>query len=94
MSETNKNKDPIEILLIYLTLGCLCFGGPTPHMGQFRYEFVNRRQWLDDNAYAELLALCKFVPSLSSSQLGFSISWLVVLVSGIVGYFFRAPMKT
>ena len=52
------------------------------------YEFVYRHQWLDDDVYAELLALCKFVPGPSSSQLGFAIAWLVVLVSGIVGYLF------
>ena len=74
MSETNKNKDLIEIFLIYLPLGSLCFGGPITHMGSFRYEFVNRYQWLDDDVYAELLALCKFVPDPSSSQLGFAIA--------------------
>ena len=75
MSETKKNKDPIEIFLIYLRLGCLCFGGPIAHMSYFKYEFVNRRQWLDDAAYAELLTLCQFVPGPSSSQLGFAIAW-------------------
>ena len=75
MSETNKNTGLVAIFLIYLRLGCLCFGGPIAHMSYFKYEFVNRRQWLDDAAYAELLGLCQFVPGPSSSQLGFAIAW-------------------
>lgn len=75
MSETNKKTGLIEIFLIYLRLGCLCFGGPIAHIGFFRYEFVNRRKWLDDAGYAELLALCQFVPGPSSSQLGFAVAW-------------------
>ena len=75
MSETNKNTGLVAIFLIYLRLGCLCFGGPISHMSYFKYEFVNRRQWLDDAAYAELLGLCQFVPGPSSSQLGFAIAW-------------------
>ena len=75
MSGTKKNTDLVEIFLIYLRLGCLCFGGPIAHMSYFKYEFVNLRQWLDDAAYAELLALCQFVPGPSSSQLGFAIAW-------------------
>ena len=75
MWETNKKIGLFTIFLIYLRLGCLCFGGPIAHMGYFRYEFVDRRKWLDDDAYAELLALCQFVPGPSSSQLGFAIAW-------------------
>ena len=88
MWETNKKIGLFTFFLIYLRMGCLCFGGPIAHMGYFRYEFVDRRKWLDDDAYAELLALCQFVPGPSSSQLGFAIAWLVVLVSGIVGYLY------
>jgi chromate transporter len=64
-----------EIFLIYLRLGCLSFGGPTAHIGYFKEAFVNRRQWLSAAHYAELLALCQFVPGPSSSQLGFAIGW-------------------
>jgi len=63
------------IFLIYLRLGCLSFGGPAAHMGFFKEAFVNRRQWLSEAHYAELLALCQFVPGPSSSQLGFAIGW-------------------
>jgi chromate transporter len=64
-----------EIFLIYLRLGCLSFGGPIAHFGYFKEEFISRRKWLTEAHYAELLALCQFVPGPSSSQLGFAIGW-------------------
>ena len=66
---------PFKIFLIYLRLGCLSFGGPVAHFGYYKEEFVNRRKWLTEAHYAELLALCQFVPGPSSSQLGFAIAW-------------------
>ena len=66
---------PLKIFLIYLRLGCLSFGGPVAHFGYYKEEFVSRRKWLTDAHYAELLALCQFVPGPSSSQLGFAIGW-------------------
>jgi len=65
----------IRIFLIYLRLGCISFGGPVAHLGYFKDEFVNRRKWLSDARYTELLGLCQFVPGPSSSQLGFAIGW-------------------
>lgn len=65
-----------EIFLIYLRLGCLSFGGPVAHIGYFREEFVNRRKWLGEADFAELIALCQSLPGPSSSQLGFAIGWL------------------
>lgn len=58
-----------------MRLGCISFGGPVAHLGYFKDEFVNRRQWLSDARYTELLGLCQFVPGPSSSQLGFAIGW-------------------
>ena len=49
------------------------FGGPIAHIGYFRDEFVARRRWLDEQAYADLVALCQFLPGPASSQVGFSI---------------------
>ena len=66
---------PLKIFLIYLRLGCLSFGGPVAHFGYYKEEFVSRRKWLTESHYAELLALCQFVPGPSSSQLGFAIAW-------------------
>ncbi|WOJ90696.1 chromate efflux transporter [Methylocapsa polymorpha] len=67
---------PLEVLLIFLKLGVTCFGGPIAHLGYFREEFVVRRQWLDEQAYADLVALCQFLPGPASSQVGFSIGLL------------------
>src|SRR6516162_1912598 len=64
---------PAEVLLIFLKLGLSCFGGPIAHIGYFRDEFVVRRRWLDEHAYANLVALCQFLPGPASSQVGFSI---------------------
>src|SRR2546430_7397199 len=62
-----------DVLLIFLKLGLTCFGGPIAHIGYFRDEFVTRRRWLDEQAYADLVALCQFLPGPASSQVGFSI---------------------
>ena len=62
-----------DVLLIFLRLGLTCFGGPIAHIGYFRDEFVARRRWLDEQAYADLVALCQFLPGPASSQVGFSI---------------------
>ena len=64
---------PFEVLLVFLKLGVSCFGGPIAHIGYFREEFVVRRQWLDEQAYVDLVALCQFLPGPASSQVGFSI---------------------
>ena len=67
---------PAEVLLIFLKLGLSCFGGPIAHIGYFRDKFVVRRRWLDEHAYADLVALCQFLPGPASSQVGFSIGLL------------------
>ncbi|WP_420971185.1 chromate efflux transporter [Bradyrhizobium sp. B120] len=64
---------PLEVLFIFLKLGVTCFGGPIAHIGYFRDEFVTRRRWLDEQAYADLVALCQFLPGPASSQVGFSL---------------------
>lgn len=64
---------PLEVLLVFLRLGVTCFGGPIAHIGYFREEFVVRRRWLDEQAYADLVGLCQFLPGPASSQVGFSI---------------------
>jgi chromate transporter len=64
---------PMEILLVFLRLGCTCFGGPIAHLGYFRAEFVERRKWLSDRAYTDLVALAQFLPGPASSQTGFGI---------------------
>src|SRR5271165_6595546 len=62
-----------EVLLAFTKLGVSSFGGPIAHIGYFRQEFVVRRRWLDEQAYADLVALCQFLPGPASSQVGFSL---------------------
>src|SRR6202049_1500373 len=59
-----------EIFKTFLKLGLTSFGGPVAHLGYFRDELVVRRRWLDDRAYADLVALCQFLPGPASSQVG------------------------
>jgi chromate transporter len=63
----------LEVLRIFLRLGLSSFGGPVAHLGYFRTEFVERRRWLDDHAYADLVALCQFLPGPASSQVGMAL---------------------
>lgn len=65
-----------EVFWIFLRLGCTSFGGPIAHLGYFRHEFVEKRKWLDDNAYIDLVALCNFLPGPASSQAGIALGTL------------------
>jgi chromate transporter len=72
-AEDAQTGSPLEVLLAFLKLGITCFGGPIAHIGYFREEFVVRRRWLGEPVYADLVALCQFLPGPASSQVGFSI---------------------
>ena len=63
----------LEVLRAFAGLGVRSFGGPIAHLGYFRDEFVERRRWLSEAAYADLIALCQFLPGPASSQVGFAI---------------------
>ncbi|HXE25721.1 MAG TPA: chromate efflux transporter [Roseiarcus sp.] len=63
----------LEVLRVFLKLGLTSFGGPVAHLGYFRREFVVKRAWLDERAFAELVALAQFLPGPASSQTGFAI---------------------
>ncbi|MBS0275877.1 MAG: chromate efflux transporter [Proteobacteria bacterium] len=63
----------LEVLLIFLRLGLTSFGGPIAHIGYFREAFVTRRKWLDESEFADLVALCQFLPGPASSQAGFAL---------------------
>ncbi len=63
----------LGIFWTFLKLGCTSFGGPIAHIGYFRHEFVEKRKWLDDNAYVDLVALCNFLPGPASSQVGIAL---------------------
>ena len=63
----------LEVLRVFTRLGLTSFGGPTAHLGYFREEFVDKRKWLNDEEYADLVALCQFMPGPASSQVGMAI---------------------
>jgi chromate transporter len=71
-----------EIAGAFLKLGLISFGGPIAHLGYLRTEFVTRRQWLDDEAYADLVALCQFLPGPASSQTVFGIGMYRAGIAG------------
>lgn len=64
---------PLTVLLTFLRLGLTSFGGPVAHLGYFRHEFVERKKWLSDQAYADIVALCQFLPGPASSQVGIAL---------------------
>ncbi len=82
MSSVQHDSIPLQhssartIFLVFLRLGLTSFGGPVAHLGYFREEFVNRRRWLDEAGYADLVALCQFLPGPASSQVGIAIGLL------------------
>jgi chromate transporter len=65
-----------EVFRAFLRLGLTSFGGPIAHLGYFREELVLRRRWLNEAAYADLVALCQFLPGPASSQVGFALGFL------------------
>ncbi|CAM5613193.1 putative chromate transport protein [Streptomyces afghaniensis] len=72
----------LEIFLISTKLGLTSFGGPVAHLGYFYDEYVSRRKWLDEKSYADLVALCQFLPGPASSQVGIGIG---ILRGGLLG---------
>lgn len=75
-------KTLLEILLVSTRLGLTSFGGPVAHLGYFHEEYVRRRKWMDEKSYADLVALCQFLPGPASSQVGIGIG---VTRGGILG---------
>jgi len=75
----------LEVFLAFLRLGFTSFGGPIAHLGYFREAFVVRRRWIDDAAYADLVALSQFMPGPASSQVGFALG--VLRGNGLAGGF-------
>ena len=80
-----KLKSLLEILLISSRLGFTSFGGPIAHLGYFHDEYIRRRKWMDEKSYADLVALCQFLPGPASSQVGIGIG---VHRAGVLGGIF------
>src|SRR6478736_9147335 len=73
MNKSVSIKTLFEILSVSTRLGLTSFGGPVAHLGYFHEEYVKRRQWIDEQSYADLVALCQFLPGPASSQVGIAI---------------------
>jgi chromate transporter len=82
-----------EVFATFLRLGLTSFGGPIAHIGYFRREIVERRRWIDEAQFAQLLALCQFLPGPASSQLGFGLGLARAGWAGAIAAFvaFTAP---
>ncbi|MBH0162667.1 MULTISPECIES: chromate transporter [Fictibacillus] len=80
----NKNRlqTLLEILIVSTRLGFTSFGGPIAHLGYFHEEYVRKRKWMDEKGYADLVALCQFLPGPASSQVGIGIG---VMRGGVLG---------
>ncbi len=86
--KNNNQGSPAEVFIAFLKLGLTSFGGPVAHLGFYRKELVERRNWVSESQFSQLLAICQFLPGPASSQLGFSIGlaragWLGALAAFI-----------
>src|SRR3954468_8402487 len=79
---TPERGSALEVLGVSTRLGLTSFGGPIAHLGYFREEYVVRRKWLHETTYADLVALCQFLPGPASSQVGIGIG---VMRAGFLG---------
>lgn len=96
MAETQTSAMPkergnaLEVFRVFLLLGLTSFGGPVAHLGYFREAIVRRRGWLSEAAYADLVALCQFLPGPASSQVGMAIGMrragLLGLLAAFIGF--------
>lgn len=71
-----RQQNVIEVFTTFLKLGLTSFGGPIAHMGYFRHECITRRKWIKEDAFADLIALCQFLPGPASSQLALALGLL------------------
>ncbi|MEK5235696.1 chromate transporter [Paenibacillus sp. FSL L8-0470] len=78
----SKPRSLMEVLLVSTKLGLTSFGGPIAHLGYFHNEYIKRRKWMDERSYADLVALCQFLPGPASSQVGIGIG---VMRAGLLG---------
>ncbi|MFB6733470.1 chromate transporter, partial [Bacillus toyonensis] len=72
----------VEIFLVSFKLGLTSFGGPVAHLGYFHHEYVQKRKWMDEKSYGDLVALCQFLPGPASSQVGMGVG---LLRGGLLG---------
>lgn len=85
---------PGEVFRVFLRLGLTSFGGPIAHLGFFRDELVTRRKWLTEAEYADLVALCQFLPGPASSQVGFALGLVRAGRRGALAAWFAFTMPS
>ena len=83
-----------EVLLAFLRLGLTSFGGPAAHLGYFRADIVDRRRWLDEESYADIVALCQFLPGPASSQVAVTLGLLRAGFPGALAAWFGFSMPS
>lgn len=83
-TQQSRFKILLEVLLVSIRLGLTSFGGPIAHLGYFHEEYVRKRKWMDEKSYADLVALCQFLPGPASSQVGIGIG-IGVMRAGVLG---------
>lgn len=81
---TGRPRSLMDVLAVSMKLGLTSFGGPVAHLGYFHNEYIRRRKWMDERSYADLVALCQFLPGPASSQVGIGIG---VIRAGLLGGF-------
>lgn len=92
---TSAHQVPVaSVFLTFLRLGLTSFGGPIAHLGYFRDEFVTRRRWIEERAYAGLVALCQFLPGPASSQVGIGIGLAKAGLLGAVAAWFAFTLPS
>jgi chromate transporter len=92
--KTDDGRTAATVFLAFLRLGLISFGGPVAHIGYFHNEFVVRRKWLDERAYADLVALCQFLPGPASSQVGIGIGLSRAGLPGALAAWFAFTMPS
>ncbi|MDF2660441.1 MAG: chrA [Paenibacillus sp.] len=84
---SGKLKTLLEVFLVSTKLGLTSFGGPIAHLGYFHNEYIRKRQWMDERSYADLVALCQFLPGPASSQVGIGIGMIRAgLLGGLIAW--------
>ncbi|MDF2662622.1 MAG: chromate ion transporter family protein [Paenibacillus sp.] len=82
-----KMKALMELFLVSTKLGLTSFGGPIAHLGYFHNEYIRKRRWMDERSYADLVALCQFLPGPASSQVGIGIGMIRAgLLGGLIAW--------
>lgn len=87
MNRIWNGSETVRLFFIFLKLGLTAFGGPIAHLAYFRQEFVVRRNWFDEQAYADIVALCQFLPGPASSQVGMAIGISRAGIPGAIAAF-------